>query len=90
MTAVSPAPSVTPDKVFTGELHVIDSTGDTRHTWNRDNPDDVAAMRATFSTLKDKHYSFFRVNREGNKGEQVRDFDPAAESLIASPAMQGG
>ena len=33
----------------------------------------------------------FRVtDKEGNKGDQMREFDPTAERMILVPAFQGG
>jgi hypothetical protein len=65
--------------------------GDTRVIWNPRDADEVAAARATFDELvKEKHFLAFKVQRGGGKGEQVTEFDPAAEKLIIAPPMAGG
>lgn len=72
-------------------LQVMDSTGDTKHIWDADNPEEVGAIKKLFTELKAKGFSFFHVKREGGeKGEAMRDFDPSAERMIAVPRLVGG
>jgi hypothetical protein len=76
---------------------VIDHTGDTKYIWDANNADEVAVARGTFESFTKpvsqggKGYAAFRVtDRKGEKGEQVRSFDPAHERLIFAPPMVGG
>lgn len=71
-------------------LYVLDRTGDTRTQWNPNNPDEVALARETFESLRKKGYFAFRVLGNGDKGEQIREFDPAAGSIILAPQLVGG
>lgn len=75
---------------FTGEMCIIDRTGDTKVIWDAKNEDEVEAARATFKSLKKKGYLAYSVSKDGSKGEVLHDFDPKAEKIILSPAMQGG
>ena len=73
-----------------GELAVMGRTGDTRVLWNGDNEAEVENARRTFEDLTKKGYLAYSVDRRGNKGTQVREFDPEAEKLILAPPMAGG
>ena len=73
-----------------GLLAVMDETGDTKLIWSRDNADEVEASRELFEKLRKKGYLAFKVKADGSQGEQITKFDPAAEKIIMTPAMQGG
>lgn len=76
---------------MTGQMRVIDGTGDTKTTWDRDNAAEVAAARATFTTLvSDKKFTAYKVDPGGESGEQIREFDPEAGMMILRPPMAGG
>lgn len=66
------------------------TAGDTNLMWDANNPDEVSAMKATFDKLKKKGYLAFSVRAKGEKGEQIKEFDPKAAKLIMAPPMQGG
>jgi hypothetical protein len=72
------------------ELCVMNTTGDTKTIWDKNNPDEVAAARATFDALKKKKYLAFSVASGGKKGELMTTFDPNAEQIIMSPPVAGG
>jgi hypothetical protein len=65
--------------------------GDTKTIWDPDNPDEVEAAETQFETLVgEKKYLAFAVKRNGEKGEQIREFDPTLGKIILVPPMQGG
>jgi hypothetical protein len=73
------------------ELVKLDHKGDTRIIWDPQRPAEVDVARQTFDRLvKDERYSAFAVDRRGEKGEHVREFDPDAEKLILTPPLVGG
>lgn len=74
----------------TGEMCILDQSGDTKIIWDRTKAEEVEAARATFDSLKKKGYLAYTVNARGDKGEVIKDFDPAAEKIILSPQMKGG
>lgn len=83
--------TLTPGVDYTGRLEIMDSTGDTKHIWNRNNTEEVSVMRDLFNTLKRRGYAIFKVEgKEGERGEVMHEFDPRAERMIASPAPVGG
>lgn len=71
-------------------LFVLDGSGDSRFMWSKDNPDEVAAAKSTFSRLKEKGYDAFKVKADGGKGEKISEFDPTAEKIIMAPRLVGG
>jgi len=72
------------------ELCILDQTGDTKIIWDTDKPDEVENARETFNKLRKKGYAAYSVNRKGDKGEVLREFDPEAEKLILAPPTVGG
>jgi hypothetical protein len=83
--------AVTDEATATGVLHTLDRTGDTRIMWDKGNADEVAAAKRTFDDLKKKGYAAFRAEgKQGDKGTQIREFDPDAERIIMCRALQGG
>ncbi len=72
-------------------MSVLDHTGDTKHIWDKNRPDEVSAIRAIFDKLtKEKKYLAYSVTDSGDKGAVVREFDPSAERLILAPQLVGG
>jgi hypothetical protein len=76
--------------VIVGELRVMDRKGDSKHIWNPENADEVAAARTLFDELKRKGHMAYKVIGDGSKGEQLAAFDPNAGKIILAPPMQGG
>lgn len=76
----------------TGMMAELNETGDTKVMWDKDNPDEVAAAKATFDRLtKDRKFAaFLAKGPKGEQGERIREFDPTAERIILVPQYQGG
>jgi hypothetical protein len=75
------------------EKHVhieLNDSGDSKHIWDEDNEAEVAAAKAIFDMLKKKGYVAYAVNKKGDKGEAMDEFDPSAEKMILAPQMKGG
>lgn len=71
-------------------MAVMGSGGDIKKIWNKSNEDEVEDARRTFYDMRRKGYLAFRANKDGGRGEQIREFDPDAEQMIMVPPMQGG
>lgn len=72
-------------------MHTLDRDGDQRVMWDKDNPDEVAAAKATFDSLKKKGYLAYKAEgKRGDKGEVIQDFDPDAERIILAKRSAGG
>jgi hypothetical protein len=72
-------------------ISTINGYGDLKKIWNAANADEVEDAKRTFNHLvKEKKYLAFRVNDEGKKGEQIREFNSEAGKMILIPPMAGG
>lgn len=72
------------------EMAILDGTGDTKIIWDPHNKDETDAAKAQFDTLKKKGFIAYTVNKNGDKGEIIKEFDKNAEKIILSPPMVGG
>ena len=70
---------------------VMGVDGDTKRIWDPTNPEEVEVAREQFRTLTvDHRYRAFKVDRRGERGDMVTNFDPEEKSYIFVPAMAGG
>jgi len=76
------------ERKITGTLSGMDSTGDTKVAWDKDNPDEVAAAKAMFERLKGKGYLAY--SKKGDSREQIRAFNPGLEQIVMKPQLVGG
>lgn len=91
MTGIAEPPTAV-EGGHTGEMAVLNNEGDTRVMWNKNVPVEVDAARLQFNRLvgESRYAAFKAVGERGERGEQIREFDPTAERIILVPAMQGG
>jgi len=71
-------------------MSTLGPEGDVKKIWDPTKPDEVEDAKRSFNDLRKKGYLAFSVNAEGDKGEQLNEFDPNAKSMIMVPQMQGG
>lgn len=71
-------------------LHLMDATGDTRIEWDPNVADEVEMARKQFKAAQKKRYLIYRTSRNGERGEIMREFDPAAERIVCAPQTVGG
>lgn len=82
-----------PDSPEPGQImiSVLSGYGDIKKVWNAANTDEVEDARQSFNRMvKEKKYLAFKVTAAGDKGEQIREFDPAAGKMILVPPVAGG
>ncbi len=73
-----------------GELAVIDSTGDTKVIWDKDNEDEVEAAEEQFDTLISKGFMAYAVTKSGEAGKKIKKFLAKAGKIIMVPPISGG
>ena len=73
-----------------GVMATMSRAGDIRVMWSPDVPVEVAAAKKAFDEAIKKGHLAFAVKKSGEKGVQVREFDPEAEKIILAPPMRGG
>lgn len=64
--------------------------GDVKVKWDPGDDDQVEVARTTFNKLKKKGMLIYRLGKTGRKGEVLREFDPEAKRIIATPRQIGG
>lgn len=72
------------------EMRVMGSQGDIKIQWDPNSAEEVEIARTEFNQLRRKNFLAFAVDRRGNKGEQITEFDPDAEKIILAPQIRGG
>lgn len=72
------------------ELVVLDATGDVRHMWDAERPNEVDIARQVFDDGRAKGMVAYRVTEGGDRGEVMNTFDPTAQKIIMAPALRGG
>ena len=76
---------------MTGQLNILDHSGDIKLIWDSAIPKDVDEARKAFDSAKAKGYMAYTVNdKDFTKGEVIREFDPNMQRIIMTPQMQGG
>lgn len=71
-------------------MHVLDDSGDTRIEWDPNDTVSTEIARKAFKDLKKKGHLIYKLGRSGREGELLREFDPSAERIVASPQTVGG
>lgn len=69
-----------------------DKSGDVRHEWSKDNPEEVQIAKEMFEKYVkgEKKYGAYKTGKNGEPGEMIREFDPDAESIILRAQVVGG
>lgn len=68
---------------------VMDSTGDSRHFFNPDDPGELAKAERRFYELSDAGFTA-AVRTGPGQVSQMRSFDPNAEETVFFPRLVGG
>ncbi len=76
-------------------FEIMGRNGDTKHTWDPENPEEVEQAKELFNYLKDKGFGIFKMKRFGGRGERMPEFDPSigrmiGVRLLAVPPLAGG
>jgi hypothetical protein len=76
---------------FDGVLMTLDHTGDTRVMWDRHNPAEVDIAKAAFAKAQKSGALIYKAEgKKGERGEQIREFDPDVERMVVVPRIVGG
>lgn len=75
-----------------GRFEVMGKEGDSKLIWDANNPEEVENARRQFNFLVgEKKFAAFHVEGDkGDKGQQMRTFDPKAGRIIFVPPLAGG
>jgi hypothetical protein len=73
-----------------GEMRVMGVEGDLKSIWDPESEGEVEAMKKQFNELKKKGMVAYRVDKKGEKGSLMDEFDSDAGKIIFAPGMKGG
>lgn len=74
----------------TNTLSVLNTEGDLKVAWDTDNEQQIDVARAAFESAREQGYAAYRTDGNGGSGEQIREFDPEARTIVMRPQMVGG
>jgi hypothetical protein len=71
-------------------LKILDVTGDTRITWDKENGKEAKEAKAKFEELLGKGWKAYSIDAKGNKNHKIEEFDVDAQEIImVSPTAKG-
>ena len=71
-------------------MKILDETGDTRLTWDKENGKEAKEAKAKFEELIGKGWKAYSVTATGQKKRNIEEFDvDAQEILMISPTVKG-
>jgi hypothetical protein len=74
-----------------GEMRIMDKdAGDLRVIWDSSKQVEVDAAKKQFEELMKKKYKAFAVKSNGEKGEEIKEFNPYLEKVVLAPAPAPG
>jgi len=75
--------------MVTGTMRAINSTGDSKIEWDKNNPLEVAEARNSFHNYLDKGFTAYKGKAIG-KGAKLTVFDSDLEMIVLVPPAVGG
>jgi hypothetical protein len=71
-------------------LKILDTTGDTRITWDKENGKEALEAKQKFQDLLKQGYKAYSVTASGNKGRKIDEFDVDAQEILMIPETRKG
>ena len=71
------------------ELIILNSNGDDRTVWSKDDAEAYREAKEQFDKLKAKGWFAYKVTGKWGK-EEIKEFDPNADKIVMSPPVVGG
>jgi len=69
---------------------IMDHTGDSRHEFTAEDKTSMRAAEERFARMTGKGFAAVALGPNGAKGNLIRAFDPAVETTLFVPPLQGG
>ena len=73
-----------------GRMSVLFGNKNENLFWDVSVPEEVAAARLRFEEYIKKGYIACRIEKDGNRGVHIVDFDPKAEEIMLVLILEGG
>ena len=72
------------------EMRILNSGGDSKHTWDPADEESTQRAREVFDLCRKGGHAAFRMTASGETDEIMQEFDPMAGSVLLIPPMAGG
>jgi len=77
-------------KIARSVMKILDVTGDTRITWDKENGKEALEAKQKFQDLLKQGYKAYSVTASGNKGRKIEEFDVDAQEILMIPETRKG
>ena len=74
-----------------GMISVLNEDGDSRIEWDPDNDKETEAAKDMFDkTIEIEGMKAYELGKDGEKGKEIKKFNPNAAKIIMVPRIAGG
>ena len=74
-----------------GMINVLNEEGDSRIEWNPENDAETGAAKEMFDkTIEIKGMKAYELGKDGEKGKEIKKFNPNVAKIIMVPRIAGG
>lgn len=74
-----------------GMISMLDESGDNRLEWDPDDDDEVSAAKEMFDKMmKIEGMKAYEIEKSGERGKEIKRFNPNAAKIILVPRIAGG
>ena len=77
-------------KIARSVMKILDVTGDTRITWDKENGKEALEAKQKFQDLLKQGYKAYSVTVSGSKGRRIEEFDVDAQEILMIPETRKG
>jgi len=77
-------------KIARSVMKILDVTGDTRITWDKENGKEALEAKQKFQDLLKQGYKAYSVTVSGSKGRRIDEFDVDAQEILMIPETRKG
>ena len=74
-----------------GMINVLNEEGDSRIEWDPENDAETTAAKEMFNkTIEIEGMKAYELGKDGEKGKEIKKFNPNAAKIIMVPRIAGG
>lgn len=73
-----------------GKMYLLYEDSEEKLFWNESVPEEITIAQAQFEEYLKKAYIVCKIEKNGERGVQISEFDPMAEEIIFLPMLEGG
>ena len=73
-----------------GKMYLLYEDDNQKLFWDESSPEEIAVAQSRFKQYLKEGYLACRIERDGNRGVQIVEFDPKAQEIILVSMVEGG